>query len=293
MGLDLYEAYEEVRDLYDNHPFSFDLKEVSFEKSLEEMSKTQYTQPVLVTFHLAVLRLLRKFGISYQAAAGLSLGEYSALAASGVLREEDTLRLIEKRGLFMAEACSAHPSTLVALLGQDLAQVDQLIDGWAAKGIFAEVANLNVPGQVVIGIKREDQEGIQNRLEDASVTYRNLDVEGAFHTSLMDGAAIKLVPYLEKVDFQKPKAKLYLNLTGKEWDGEDMPLILAQQMSSTTQFASIFKGLQKDGIKQVIEVGKRNIFKGMLKRLDRSIEVLPIHSVSSLEAAVKKLKEND
>ncbi len=292
LGLDLYNEYEEVRDLYDNLPFSFDLKKISFEGSMEEMSKTQYTQPVLVTFHLAVLRLLKKFNVHYDIAAGLSLGEYSALAAAGVLTEEDALSLIEKRAEFMADSCHNKPSTLIALLGQEVDDVTSLIDQWAQRGIIAQIANHNAPGQVVIGLKKDDQEAIEASLENAEIKFRNLDVEGAFHTGLMKDAAERLAPYLDQVDFRSPSAKLYLNLTGQEWDGSGFRPMLVQQMTSTTQFASIFEGLQKDGVTKVIEVGKRNIFKGMLKRIDKSIEVIPVHSVESLEKAVEKLKES-
>lgn len=290
LGKDLYENYACVRDLYDHMDLSSDLKEVSFFADQEIIDKTKYTQPVLVAFHLAILRLLKEAEISYQATAGLSLGEYSAMVASGVLEEKEALAIIEKRGLYMGQACEKYPSTMLAVLKVDEEEVDQDLVELEKQGIQAGIANLNAPGQVVIGCLLEDQEKIISYYKEKKKRCIALQVEGAFHTPFMEEAAHKLRPVLDETNFSEAKIPLYLNRTGGQYRDENLAQVLEEQIFHRTRFQEILEKMIDAGVDQFIEVGKKDTFKGFLKRINKDVQVIAVHSVETYIQALEELK---
>lgn len=292
MGRDLYEKYPKVRDFYDGLNLDFDLKKISFETDLETLSKTTYTQPALVAFHLAILRVLKSKGLDYGAVAGLSLGEYSALVAAGVLKEEEAMEIIENRAKYMASCCQANPSTMLALISKDETRIYQAIKELDQEGFFVEIANLNCPGQVVIGIKKDEKPRIMEKLEQVKgLRLTELAVEGAFHTSLMEEAEKKLALDLDQVDFKSPLKAVYLNRTGKILEEEDLGQLMAEQASHTTYFEKSLKAMIDDGVKVFLEIGNNDIFKGFMKRIDKDIRVIGINSVESIENLEVALNE--
>lgn len=292
MGRDLYEKYPQVRDFYDGLNLDFDLKKISFETDLETLSKTTYTQPALVAFHLAILRVLKSKGLDYGAVAGLSLGEYSALVAAGVLKEEEAMEIIENRAKYMASCCQANPSTMLALISKDETRIYQAIKELDQEGFFVEIANLNCPGQVVIGIKKDEKPRIMEKLEQVKgLRLTELAVEGAFHTSLMEEAEKKLALDLDQVDFKSPLKAVYLNRTGKILEEEDLGQLMAEQASHTTYFEKSLKAMIDDGVKVFLEIGNNDIFKGFMKRIDKDIRVIGINSVESIENLEVALNE--
>lgn len=292
MGRDLYEKYPQVREFYDGLNLDFDLKNISFKGNLETLSKTTYTQPALVAFHLAILRLLKSKGLDYGAVAGLSLGEYSALVAAGILTEEEAMDIIENRAKYMASCCQANPSTMLALISKEETRIYEAIKKLEEEGFFVEIANLNCPGQVVIGIKMDERPRIMELLEEVKgLRVTELKVEGAFHTSLMEEAEKKLALDFKKVDFKLPSVPIYLNRTGKLLDQEDLGQLMAEQASHTTYFEKSLKAMINDGVRIFLEIGNNDIFKGFMKRIDKDIRVIGINSVESIENLEVALNE--
>lgn len=280
MGKDLYQAYPEFRDFYDSLNLSFDIKEMSFEADESEIKKTIYTQPLLVAFHLGVLRILKAKGVEYDYTAGLSLGEFSALAAADVLSEEDVMDLIEKRAQYMSDCCKENPSGLIAVVGAKTEDVIGVLD---QAGIWYGIANLNCPGQVVLGLKDEDMKEARRLLRAEKFRAIPLDVEGAFHTACMDEATKKLELLLPKYDYREG-LPVVLNRTGDFiQEDEDYPSLLAQQASNTTYFKKSLQKLIDLGVERFIEIGYNEIFKGFLKRMEGDFEVISLSDLDSLK----------
>lgn len=287
MGRDLYEKYPRVKDFYDGLDLGIDVKDLSFNGTEADLKETINTQPCLVAFHLSILRLLEDKGIEIGAVAGLSLGEFSALVASGIISEDQAMAIIEQRATFMSKACKDTPSTLIALLSRDeeaiYSKIDEIKDD-----VFIEIANLNCPGQVVVGVKAEDLDRVMEEFSQVKgVRIAPLDVEGAFHTSVMAEASQKLGQELEKYDFSKAKRPIYMNYTGEKLGDEDIKDLLAKQASNTTNFEKSLRNMIADGVEVFLEIGNNDIFKGFLKRIDKDIRVISVNSVETVEDSME------
>lgn len=292
MGADLYEKYEQVKDFYDSLDLDFDIKDISFNSDEDTLKKTIFTQPSLVALHLGILRLLKSKGLDYSGVAGLSLGEYSALVAAGVISDQEAMEIIEQRAKYMSQSCRQNPSTLLALISKDEDKIYQVISKLRDQGIFIEIANLNCPGQIVVGVKAKDLDHIKDSFAQVKgIRISPLDVEGAFHTSLMEDAEKKLYEDLKSYKFEDPDLPIYMNRTGKRYGGEDFPSLMAEQTSHTTNFGSILNNMLADGISVFLEIGNNDIFKGFMKRIDRNIKVIPVNSVETIENLEEALND--
>ncbi len=289
MGFDLYKDSKTVREFYDGLNLSFDIKDISFGADDATLKKTVYTQPVLVAFHIAVLKRLKELGVRYDMVAGLSLGEFSALYAAGVLSSTDVMKIIEKRAEYMSESCKKTPSTLVAILGLDFEEFIPHLEELKKQGIFAEIANLNCPKQVVIGIKLDDLEQVSAYFSElGKLKVIPLEVEGAFHTSVMDEAALKLRAELSAYEFSDELVPIVYNRTG-EFKGDNSFInLLSEQANNTTYFEKSLRKMIDEGVNTFLEIGYNDIFKGFMKRIDRKIRVIPINSVESIELLSKE-----
>jgi [acyl-carrier-protein] S-malonyltransferase len=297
MGKDLYDAYPAVRELYDRADAAvpFDLKRISFEGPEEELTRTDVSQPAIVVHSLAALEALKaELGGKLPevvCAAGLSLGEYSALAFGGTLSLEDTLELVIARGQHMQSCCDAEPSGMTSLIGLNIDDVGPAVEAGAALGAVG-VANDNAPGQVVLS-------GSQQALDAAAAKAKELgakramplNVAGAYHSSLMAPAGVALAENLAKADFQAPKLPVISNVTAAP-HGDDATVIrelLVQQVSSTVRWRESMTAIFDLGVESCFEFGPGGVLKGLVRRNDRKKNCLTVATVEGVKAAAEAL----
>lgn len=276
MGKELYETYPEAKELFDKagEILKFDLKKLCFEGPKEELTATANSQAAILVHSLAALAVLEKtqperFNPSF--ALGLSLGEYTALVASGSLGFESGVRLVRKRGTFMQKASEKNPGKMASIIGMESAELEKL-----CKGFGCEIANLNCPGQVVIS-------GTASAVELTAATAKEkgakravmLEVSGAFHSSLMDPAKEKLEKEINSVSFNALKFPVICNVTAKPTtDIEKIKQNLIMQVSSTTLFSDSIQYVASCGVKTYLEIGPGSVLKGLLRRIDKSLNVI-------------------
>lgn len=287
MGLDLYNKYEYIKKFYDKYP---DIANLSFNADITTLSKTINTQPVLVMFHLAVLTILKKNNIKYDITAGLSLGEYSALAASGILTFEDTIKIIKKRAEFMSDDCQNNSTMLLAILGKNENEIVEYISNINKKdNLNIEIANMNCPKQVVIGINTASKEEIIKKFNnETNFKIIPLNVEGAFHTSFMNNSKIKLEKELKNYTFNPEQIPIIFNRTADFQKNHSLIDLLSNQINNTTYFHKSILKMIDFGVTTFLEIGYNNIFKGFINKIDKNIKVIPINSVESIEELKKE-----
>lgn len=214
MGKDLCDNFPQAKEVFDkaNSILKFDLKKLCFEGPQEELSTTANSQPAILASSVAALKVFEQSSYYSQVtprfSLGLSLGEYTALVASGSISFEDALVLVRKRGEFMEEASRKNPGKMACVIGMDMKQVEDL-----CKGFGCEIANLNCPGQVVVSGKTANIELFASLAKDKGAKrVIMLDVSGPFHSTLMTPARDKLKDFIEKVQILKPKIKFISNV---------------------------------------------------------------------------------
>ena len=287
MGLDLYQNFNTVKELYDNYET---IKNISFTSNIDELNKTINTQPALVLFHLAILRLIKQENIQFDACAGLSLGEFSTLVASEVLKENEVMEIILKRATFMSDACKKYPSTLIALMSKDENLIYEVINILKQKNFNIEIANLNAYGQVVIGVSLLEKNDILDFISTTKVKAIPLNVEGAFHTSKMNDVEPKLKETLSNYTFSNEKVPIIFNNTGSLRNDENFVDLLSKQVNHTTYFYKSLQTMINMGINTFIEIGYNDIFKKIIKKLDKNITVLTLNSTETLNLLKEELK---
>ena len=276
MGKELCETYPEAKEVFDkaNTILKFDLTKLCFEGPKEELTATSNSQVAILVHSVAALTVLEKnqperFTPSF--ALGLSLGEYSALIASGCLSIEDGIKLVRKRGQFMQAASKKNPGKMASIIGIDPAELEKL-----CKGFGCEVANLNCPGQVVISGSSSSVELTTSMAKEKGAKRAiMLDVSGAFHSSLMDPAKDKLEKEINSVTFNPPKYPIISNVTAKPTqDPEEIKRNLITQVNATTFFNDSINYVTSQGIKTFLEIGPGTVLKGLLRRIDKSLSVI-------------------
>ena len=290
MGLQIYETYDAARSFFNAacEEVDFDLKSMCFEETGTLLSQTEYTQPALVAVEGMIVKVLEEKGLIADAYAGLSLGEYSALAAAGALDFTAAVRLAGRRGKIMAQALPKDKTAMAAILGMDGRDAAHICKETEGIGLV-EVANYNCPGQVVIGGERE-------AVRHASALAKSqgarrvvpLNVSGAFHTSLLTEAGTLLRLELDQMDFNPLQKPVVFDTTA---DYQQQPLkdLLQQQISSPVLFEDSIRRLIRDGVDTFVEIGPGKTLSGFVKKIDRNVTLYQISDVKSLEQAVKKL----
>ncbi len=287
MGKDLYETYPAARDLYDRAAklLDFDLLAACFEGPPEKLTQTRFSQPAIFVTSMAALAALKShpkmktFIPRY--AAGLSLGEATALCAAEAISFEDGVRFVQARGQFMDEAAAEHPGLMAAVLGLDLASVEKVC---SATG--AEVGNLNAPGQIVISGYRENVEPAIEKLREAGAKkVIPLDVSGGFHSRCMDSACRRIEKSLETVDIRPPRIAVVSNLTAAtESDPVKIKQILVKQMNHRTLWEDSMRFMIANGIRTFIEFAPGTVLKGLMRKIDATATVIPVDTCEDIRA---------
>lgn len=290
MGKDLYEAYPEAREMMEkaDEALGFSLTKVMFEGPDAELTRTCYCQPALYLHGLVLWKLLSSaVAIEPAAAAGLSLGEFTAHAAAGTFTMEDGLKLVQKRGAYMEEACQAEPSTMAAMIGGSDEAVKKLADEC---GI--DVANYNCPGQTVVS---GSVEGVDKAVAGAKAAgfklAKKLNVAGAYHSRYMKSAQQKLLPELSVVPMQMPSVPVYCNYEARPVTStDDIRAMLGAQVCGSVRWAASMQDLIAKGERLFIEMGPGKTLAGMMGRICKEAKVISIEDAASLQAAIEELK---
>ena len=294
MGADLYDAFPTFRQVFDQaaNCVDFDLKEVSFTDSQGILNQTRYTQPCMVAFAAGLTAVLKEQGIVPAAAAGLSLGEYSALHAAGVFDAVTAVELVAFRGKAMEEAAAGRPSAMMAVLGLDREPLQAACDQASALGCVV-IANYNCPGQLVIGGEKAAVErAAALAKEKGARRCLPLKVSGPFHTPLMAPAGDALAEYFRTVAFAEPKLPVIFNCLGSEdRGGVSIPELLVRQVQSSVYMENSIRRMAALGVDAIVEIGPGKALSGFVKKTVPGLPVTAVETVADVENLEETLKK--
>lgn len=294
MGADLYKAFPAFREVLDaaQAEVDFDLKRTCFEDPEGVLNQTRYTQPCMEAFAAGLTAVLRERGVVPAAAAGLSLGEYSALHAAGVFDARTAVRLVAFRGKAMEEAAKDHDSAMMAVLGLDREPLRAACEAAADLGTVV-IANYNCPGQLVIG-------GDRAAVEKAALLAKErgakrclpLKVSGPFHTPLMKPAGEALEKYFQSVPFAEPAIPVLFNCLGREKEEDSIPALLVRQVQSSVYMEDSIRRMGELGLDALVEIGPGRALSGFVKKTLPGFPVYAVETVQDVEALEGLGKEN-
>jgi [acyl-carrier-protein] S-malonyltransferase len=293
MGKDLADVYPTAKAWFDraNSTLDYDLTSICFQGPETELTKTEHAQPGIFLVAWAAFELLRErvVGLRYEATAGLSLGEFTALTAAGAMSFEGGLKLVRQRGRFMQEACEVTNGGMAAVIGLEEALTREVCE---QAGVV--LANLNCPGQLIIS-------GEATRIETACDLAKAkgarralpLPVAGAYHSPLMAGAQPRLACELAGTEIMPPAVAVISNVTAQPHrDPESIRSRLIEQVTASVRWEESMRSLLGQGFTCFIELGPGTALSGFMRRIDPNVTMLNVADVASLEATAKALNEN-
>lgn len=272
MGKELYDNHSSAKELIDqsNDILGFDIKSIMFSGTDEQLKQTKVTQPAI--FIHSVVAALTSEDFNPDMVAGHSLGEFSALVANGVLSFEDGLSLVSKRAMAMQKACEMQESTMAAVLGLEDAVVEQVC---AETDGIVVAANYNCPGQLVISGEVAAVNAACEKLKEAGAKRALvLPVGGAFHSPLMEPAREELADAIQNTNFNDPKCPVYQNVDAKGYSNvDDIKKNLVLQLTSPVRWTQSVQNMIADGASIFVECGPGKVLQGLVKKVDRAMEV--------------------
>ncbi|QSR12937.1 ACP S-malonyltransferase [Lactococcus sp. LG606] len=287
MAKDLYDEFDIVRETFDqaSQVLGYNLREL-IDNDETKLNETQYTQPAILTTSVAILRLLSEQGIKPDLVAGLSLGEYSALVASGALDFAEAVALVAKRGQYMTEAAPTGSGKMVAVMNTESALIEEICEQAAERGIVSP-ANYNTPAQIVIGGQAEAVDYAVELLKEAGVKRLiELKVSGPFHTAILKPASEKLAKELEQVNFNSFKLELISNTTAKVMKDSEVKELLTRQVMEPVRFYESIETMKALGVQRFIEVGPGKVLSGFIKKIDKEASFTNVEDLTSFKALV-------
>ena len=285
MGKELYGNFSVAKQIFEeaNDTLRFSISTLCFQGPEEELKLTENTQPAILTTSIATFKVFQtEKGINPQFAAGHSLGEYSALVASGALSFAEAVQTVRLRGKFMQEAVPVGEGAMAAILGMEREDVEKLCEEVAAGEILSP-ANFNCPGQIVIaGHSNAVQRAIE-RVKQEGKRATLLPVSAPFHSSLMKPAGARLERALEEITVRDLNVPVVTNVEAEINTSKDRvkPLLVAQ-VSSPVRWEESMRRMIKEGIEQVLEIGPGKVLSGLMKRIDPKIEIKNIEDIQTL-----------
>ena len=296
MGKDLYDKYEEIREVFKkaSEISGKDIAELTFNSTMEELSKTENTQLAIATMSLGILKVLENKEIKPDVTVGLSLGEYPALISGGYLSFEDGITLLKHRGYLMGNKVEPGNYSMAAIIGLDSKIIEEVCAEIAAKGMFISPANYNYSGQTVIsGDEEAINLAIEALKEKGAKRALKLATGGPFHTTKLNEAKELYTEKLKEVKFntEAPKAKVIKNLDGTFYnENDDMVDVLSRHIVSSVRFDKAIKTMQDYGIDTYVEIGPGKTLTGFVRKENKEANVVNINSVETLEAFLDSLK---
>lgn len=291
MGKSFYDNYQIAKDVFDNIDLDIDVKKICFEGPIEELSKTSNTQPCMVTVAIIATRLLKENGIVPDYVAGLSLGEYSALNAAGVLTDNDAIDLVRFRGQAMERAAAGIESKMFAIIGLDRELLNEAVNEAKDLG-FVAIANYNCPGQLVIaGEVDAVTKASELALEKGARRAIPLNTSGPFHTELLAPASKELKEKFTTVTFNEMQIPVAFNSSAKELEpGTSIAKMLEKQVMSSVYFEDSIRYMISKGVDTIIEIGPGKVLSGFIRKIDKSIKTYQVEDQASLEKTLMGLK---
>ncbi|TYS11843.1 ACP S-malonyltransferase [Bacillus subtilis] len=297
MGKELYEQVPAAKRLFDEADETLETKLSSliFEGDTEELTLTYNAQPALLTTSIAVLEKFKESGITPDFTAGHSLGEYSALVASGALSFKDAVYTVRKRGEFMNEAVPAGEGAMAAILGMDAEALKQVTDKVTEEGSLVQLANLNCPGQIVIsGTAKGVELASERAKENGAKRAIPLEVSGPFHSELMKPAAEKLKEVLDSCDIKDADVPVISNVSANAMtDKAEIKEKLIEQLYSPVRFEESINKLIAEGVTTFIEIGPGKVLSGLVKKVNRRLKTIAVSDPETIELAIQALKEEN
>ena len=279
MGKDFYENSSQAAKLFEeaSEALRLDMKALCFEEN-DRLDQTEYTQAALVTTYLAMCRELESRGVKPDITAGLSLGEYAAIAAAGAMSDLDAIRLVRKRGMLMQNTVPAGEGAMCAILALDEKKIEEVLNEIPD----VTIANYNCPGQIVITGKTAAVEMAAARLKEIGARRTlMLNVSGPFHSPMLEPAGAALRQELEQVTFQRLQIPYVTNVNACEiTDASEITELLVRQMYSPVRWMQSMEYMLKSGVDTFVEIGPGKTLEGFLKKINRNAQV---HHVSCWE----------
>jgi len=295
MGQDLYETDAGARKLFAlaEEATGLPLKRLCFEGPMEELTETVNLQPAVTVVNLCLHQALVQAGVAPAAVCGHSLGEYSALCAGGVLSPADTLKAVRERGRLMQREAERHPGAMAAVIGLHAGKLEETVKPLLAEGPLA-LANFNTPEQTVISGTKEMVARAGEAAKAAGARVVPLKVSGAWHSPLMADAYPDFAAFIDTLAFQPPRLPVYLNATAApEADPERLRQAMSRQLTSPVRWADLILNLKATGVDTWVEVGPKNVLKGLVRKILPQEPAEQFHNVenrASLEAFLAALR---
>ncbi len=282
MGEDFYRSSPQAARLFDEagKAIGLDMKALCFEKN-DLLDQTEYTQAALVTTYLAISRELEQRGIKPDITAGLSLGEYAAIAVAGAMSDLEAIRLVRKRGMLMQHTVPAGEGAMCAILALDEKKIEEVLDDIPD----VTIANYNCPGQIVITGKTEAVKTAAEKLKEAGARRTlMLNVSGPFHSPMLKAAEKDLRQELEQIQFKKLQIPYVTNVNAQKITEEsEIADLLVRQMYSPVRWMQSMQTLIEDQVDTFIEIGPGKTLEGFLKKIDKNVQVLHVSCWEDLE----------
>lgn len=289
MGKELYDNFEICKEVFDsaNDQLGFSIADMCFNQN-ENLNQTEYTQPAILTMSIAIFRLMKSNNINPQYLAGLSLGEYSALTASGAFKFEEAVKLVRKRGKFMTEAVPEGAGAMIAILGLDRESIEQACKEAQPFGIVMP-ANYNAPGQIVIaGEVKAVEEAQKIVLAKGAKKAVKLNVSGPFHTSMLKPASDKLNEELKNISINNMNIPVITNLTGEIINSKDDIIdILTKQVMNPVRWEETIRNLINLGADTFIELGPGKTLCAFVKKISKEVNTFNVEDIKSFEKTCK------
>jgi [acyl-carrier-protein] S-malonyltransferase len=291
MGKNLAEHFDRARQVYDlaDEILGFNISRICFEGPLDELNRTEITQPAILVTSIAIYEVLKEYGLTPEVTAGLSLGEYSALVASGALRFDEALKVVTKRGQIMQEAVPKGKGMMAAILKVDSKIVEKACQEAMKTGIVG-IANYNCPGQIVISGERVAVDKAIELLKNNGAKAIPLAVSVPSHSRLMEKAAVVLEKELNKINWSVPSFPVISNVTAQPVQLSNLPEILVKQLYSPVKWEQSVVYMAEN-VELFLEIGPGKVLSGLIKKTVNNKRVFNIEDTVSLKRVLDQLKE--
>lgn len=290
MGKDFYENTEIGRRIFDraSELLGFSMPELCFEEN-DRLDITEYTQAAMVTAGIAMMQVLEEKGVKPDVAAGLSLGEYCALVAAGVMSADDAITTVRQRGILMQEAVPVGLGAMAAILALDASAIEEVTG--SMEGVW--IANYNCPGQIVISGEKAAVEEACEKLKAAGAKRTVLlNVSGPFHSGMLKEAGEKLGQVLENVAVSEPVIPYVANVNASYVrEAGQVKELLKKQVSSSVRWQQSVEAMIADGVDTFIEIGPGKTLAGFMKKINRGVKTLNIETLEDVDKVVAALQE--
>ena len=290
MGKEFFEKYDIVKKLFQqaDEALDFSISKMILEGPRENLDLTANTQPAIFLVSYSIFKVIKEeFNINLNEAkyfAGHSLGEYSALSCAGYLDFEKTIKILRVRGEAMQNSVPKGKGGMLAVLGVKIEDIEKILKD-NEKKFYAQIANDNSDGQIVLSGKNEDLESVSNFLKDKKIKNIKLPVSAPFHCKLMTNATMIMKKELENVDFKKSNNTLISNVTADEiLNVKDLKNLLISQIEKKVRWRESIINMIKYGVDQFIEIGPGKVLSGLVKRIDKNVKISSINNQSDIES---------